>query len=37
MLYSHIFKTETRAFFIFFYFCNTATFAFNISVKINDI
>ena len=32
MLYSYIFKTETRDF-----FCNTATFAFNLFVKINDI
>ena len=35
MLYSYIFKTETRVF--FFFFCNTATFAFNFFVKINDI
>ena len=35
MLYSYIFKTETRVFFVFF--CNTATFAFNFFVKINDI
>jgi hypothetical protein len=34
MLYSYIFKTETR---VFFFFCNTATFAFNFLVKINDI
>ena len=35
MLYSYIFKTETRVLFVFF--CNTATFAFNFLVKINDI
>ena len=33
MLYSYIFKTATRVFFL----CNTATFAFNFCVKINDI
>jgi hypothetical protein len=33
---SYIFKAETRGFFWFF-FCNTATFAFNFLVKINDI
>ena len=36
MLYSYIFKTETRGVFWGF-FCNTATFAFNFLVKINDI
>jgi hypothetical protein len=36
MLYSYIFKTETRVFFLYF-FCNTATFAFDLFVKINDI
>jgi hypothetical protein len=38
MLYSYIFKTETRVF-LFLIFCNTATFAgaFNFLVKINDI
>jgi hypothetical protein len=35
MLYSYIFKTETRVF--LFIFCNTATFAFIFFVKINDI
>ena len=37
MLHSSIFKTETRVFLCFFFFCNTATFAFNLFVKINDI
>ena len=35
MLYSYIFKTETRVFFVLFFFCKTATFAFNFFVKIN--
>jgi len=33
MLYSYIFKTETRVLF----FLNTATFAFILFVKISDI
>ena len=37
MLYSYIFKTETRGFLGGGFFCNTATFAFNFFVRINDI
>ena len=36
MLYLYIFKTEA-CIFLFLFFGNTATFAFNFFVKINDI